>query len=301
MEAAKHEPVPVIAVAPPPQFVAIEKSYDLSPYKDMDIVEGENGIYALGKKLGSGAFGIVKRATNIKNKQTVAIKIIGIDDCNEREIQIMRVVKNLYCVSFIDCLETDESFYIVMEFCSQGDLFDAIEADILDEPRVQKAAYDTLKGLQYLHRSGICHRDIKPENILHYVGVDEKNNLVDNWKVADFGIATFFTEGKMIVGSTGTTQYKAPEMFPPAKYTKAVDLWAVGITIYVCLTGRFVWAGEADDEVLDSIQSYRIDYDNEFSSTAFSIILRLLDLNPETRMTIEEAFSHQWLTRHHKQ
>uniref|UniRef100_A0A6B2LF60 Protein kinase domain-containing protein n=1 Tax=Arcella intermedia TaxID=1963864 RepID=A0A6B2LF60_9EUKA len=247
--------------------------------------------------MGSGAFGVVKKATNIKTKDTVAVKIINIDDCNEREIQIMRIVKNRYCVSYIDSLETDESFYIVMEFCSQGDLFDAIEADTLNESAVKKAMLDTLRGLQYLHMNGIIHRDIKPENILHYYTCDATTNkVVDNWKIADFGIATFFTEGRYITSSTGTTQYKAPEMFPPARYTKSADLWAVGITAYVCLTGRFVWGGDSDEEVYESIRAYRIDYDNEFTPSAFAFILKLLDLNAETRMNIMESLNHSWFS-----
>jgi hypothetical protein len=272
---------------------------DMTQYRGMDIVYGEKSRYVLGPKLVSAAYGVVRRGLNIKTQMSVAVKIISIDYCNEREIQIMRLMKDIYTVSYIDCQETDDSFYIVMEFCAGGDLFDAIEADNLDESRVKCVTMDILLGLKYLHYLRVCHRDIKPENILRYHYRDLSGTEKEYWKIADFGVATFFSDDQPIITEpTGTLQYKAPEMFPPTHYTKAVDLWATGISIYVCLTGRFLWSGDREVEIEESIRTgslveYEQDY---FSFDAYLFMLRLLDRNPQHRITPDEALQHAWLS-----
>uniref|UniRef100_A0A6B2LEV1 non-specific serine/threonine protein kinase n=1 Tax=Arcella intermedia TaxID=1963864 RepID=A0A6B2LEV1_9EUKA len=211
-----------------------------------------------------------------------------------REIQILHLVENTSCVSFIESRETNESIYIVMEYVGGGDLLDAIlDAQGFTEPQSAKAVRDILRGLDYLHNTGICHRDMKPENILYHPELDV-------WKIADFGCATLFnTNSPYMTEFEGTIQYMAPEILVGDKYTKSVDIWATGVITYVSLSACFPWEGKTDAEVQESIMSYRIKfYSPEFdniSPDAIGFILRLLEMNTEKRITLEAALNHPWM------
>jgi len=275
---------------------------EIVEFADPNVVEGVLGKYALGDMLGEGGFAVVKRATNLQTKEKVAIKIIQkmiqVDAdalaLITREIQILHLVENETCVSFIESRETSENIYIVMEFVGGGDLLDAIlDAGGFDEPRAARAIHDILRGLDYLHSTGICHRDMKPENVLYHPEMDV-------WKIADFGCATLFTqEMPYMTDFEGTIQYMAPEILVGEKYTKSIDIWATGVITYVSLSACFPWEGKTDAEVQESIMSYKIKfYSPEFdnvSPDAIGFILRLLEMNTEKRITLEVAMSHPWM------
>jgi len=275
---------------------------EIVEFADPNVVEGLLGKYMLGDMLGEGGFAVVKRATNIQTKEKVAVKIIQKmiqADADAialitREIQILHLVENETCVSFVESRETSENIYIVMEFVGGGDLLDAIlDVGGFNETRAARAIHDILRGLDYLHNTGICHRDMKPENVLYHPEMNV-------WKIADFGCATLFTEqNPYMTDFEGTIQYMAPEILVGEKYTKSIDIWATGVITYVSLSACFPWEGKTDAEVQESIMSYKIKfYSPEFdnvSPDAIGFILRLLEMNTEKRITLEAAMSHPWM------
>jgi len=275
---------------------------EIVTFEDPNIVEGLLAKYLLGDMLGEGGFAVVKRATNIQTKEKVAIKIIQKmiqADADAialitREIQILHLVENTMCVSFVESRETNENIYIVMEFVGGGDLLDAIlDVGGFDEARAARAINDILRGLDYLHNTGICHRDMKPENVLFHPEMNV-------WKIADFGCATLFTEtNPYMTDFEGTIQYMAPEILVGEKYTKSIDIWATGVITYVSLSACFPWEGKTDAEVQESIMSYKIKfYSPEFdnvSPDAIGFILRLLEMNTDKRITLDAAMNHPWM------
>uniref|UniRef100_A0A6B2LFL2 Protein kinase domain-containing protein n=1 Tax=Arcella intermedia TaxID=1963864 RepID=A0A6B2LFL2_9EUKA len=241
--------------------------------------------------MGSGAFGFVSIGESLITDEEVAIKEIYPSQYAAIEIEIMSSLKFRYCVSCIDWKNNPDETYIVMEYCRGGDLFKAIDAEMLTEKRVKRVAKCVLLALEYLHSHYICHRDIKPENILCYETTYDNEEV---WKVTDFGLSCYFQPGTPIFGAVGTPHYKAPEIYPPSEYTEAVDLWSLGVTIYVALTAQFVWDGNTDAEIEASMRQGRLEYDQSLSFTAFEWIEQLLQPNPANRMTIPQALTHHW-------
>jgi len=276
---------------------------EIVQFKDPNVVEGIKNHYILGEMLGRGSFGVVKKAT-IKDSETeddsVAVKIIQKSmKVNEEthkqiisEIQILHLVVDKFCVSIIDSRQTPDAIYIVMEYCIR-DLFNAVCRDNISESNVKNAIKDLTHGLQYLHDIGICHRDIKPGNLLqHYDS--------NTWKIADFGISILFTPDNLLVsGNIGTPHYMAPEMFSQPQYTAAVDLWAAGVTCYFALSQKYPWDG-TEDEVKEQVTAYQgnLVFDEEFSdleAEAKDFLRKLLQPDPDRRLTAEEAIYHPWM------
>jgi len=269
-------------------------------FADPNIIEGVHSNYKLGDGIGEGGFSVVKKATDLKTKETVAVKIVKttVDEHSikliTREIEILHIIDSDHCVYVFESLQTKDSIYIIMEFLPSGDLLDEILAHVFDEPRTKGVIHDILLGLEYLHNTGICHRDIKPENILY-----EKERKI--WKIADFGCATWFDNTNPYMEDfEGTIQYMAPEILVGTKYTKVVDFWSTGVLAYVALSTIFPWEGTTDAEIQESIiknslKFFSPEFDN-VSHEATDFILRLIEPNTEKRMSIEEAFAHPWLS-----
>jgi len=259
-------------------------------------VVGSFSVYSVGDKLGGGAFGTVHLGKNEITDEKIAIKIINTPNLEQAEIEIMRCLNFRFCLSCIDYWVDKEFSYVIMEYCGGGDLFDALENGLIDEPRAKQAVKCTLIGLEYLHANSICHRDIKPENIMCTVNPTEKSSKNQIWKIIDFGLSINFTEKEPIMhGNVGTAQYKAPEVYPPSRYTTAIDLWSTGVTIYVALTGKFLWSGSNDEEVQESVLEHNVEYEQDFSFEAYNFIDSLLAPNPDSRLTIQQALEHPWL------
>jgi calcium-dependent protein kinase len=107
-----------------------------------------------------------------------------------------------------------------------------------------------LYGLSYLHRNNICHRDIKLDNFLLF-----KKNDVSLIKMIDFGIGELLTDQDHVMDSLiGTPEYVAPEIYS-AQYTLKCDIWAVGVAMYILLTGEYPFEAETDLERFENMQN----------------------------------------------
>ncbi|OSX78262.1 hypothetical protein BU14_0113s0007 [Porphyra umbilicalis] len=189
--------------------------------------------------------------------------------------------------------------HVVMEYMAGGELLDVLtEQERLSERNARHVIREVLRVVEWLHARGIVHRDIKPENIL----VDGRT-----WplrvKLTDFGLA------KDVGGASGaeacmhsycgTAYYLAPEALSPAGYGPAVDLWAVGVVLYVLLSGHFPFFGDTAGEF-----AARLDAGLRFpaadwaavSEGARSLIAALLRADPAERLTARQALRHPWLS-----
>ncbi|KAK9704130.1 serine/threonine protein kinase, variant 2 [Basidiobolus ranarum] len=203
-----------------------------------------NEKYFIGATLGQGNFAEVKVATERSTGKKFAVKIINklrfrhkpkLNEALQREIAILMAIKHPCIISTHGVYDEQDFLYIILELVDGGELFDLIQKkQRFSEPEARFIFYQLFQAIKYLHDRGITHRDMKPENIL----LDSKGPL--RVKVSDFGLAKIVGEASFIQTLCGTPNYVAPEVLQlpqHRQYSKGVDLWSLGVILYICLCG----------------------------------------------------------------
>ena len=260
--------------------------------------------YKIQKIIGKGAFGVVYKAFELYSGHIVAIKKIPVDEHNKKhvikEIELLKKLEHPNIVKYYNYLKEDENIYIIMEYLEGGTLKHYIQenSENINEDIARKIIKQLLSALSYLHYScDICHRDIKPENIMF----TEKNNI-DCIKLLDFGLSLDAFESKMRNKNCGTLTYMAPEQISNFRYSKGVDVWSVGIVLYMLLNkgkNPFYNKGDTVNVLIENINNKNIEFDLEkcpISEFGRHLIFKLLDKNPSYRYTVRLALAHPWIT-----
>ena len=185
--------------------------------------------YSLADEIGRGASGIVYRALNLQTGGMVAIKKVALrgeskDQLQllQREIDLLKLLKNPYIVEYRESFNTSDTLYIVMELIENGSLATIIKKyGRLHEKLVSIYILQVLEGLNFLHEQGVVHRDIKGANILISTG--------GQVKLADFGVSTSQQAEALYNTVIGTPHWMAPELISGAGYDAHADIWSVGI------------------------------------------------------------------------
>ncbi|KAI9106815.1 hypothetical protein K1719_022343 [Acacia pycnantha] len=258
------------------------------------------GKYEIGRTIGEGTYAKVKFAQNTETGESVAMKVLDrstiikhkMVDQIKREISIMKLVRHPYVVRLYEVLASRTKIYIILEFVTGGELFDKIvHHGRIGEAESRKYFQQLIDGVDFCHSMGVYHRDLKPENLL----LDSQGNI----KISDFGLSALPEQGVSILRTTcGTPNYVAPEVLSHKGYNGAMaDVWSCGVILYVLLAGYLPF----DELDLPTLYS-KID-GAEFSSPAWfpvgakSLIRRILDPNPDTRITIEQIRNDEWFKK----
>ena len=261
--------------------------------------------YKIIKVIGKGAFGIVYKAFELCSGRRVAIKQIKIDTENKnlvlKEIEVLKKVEHQNIVQYFNFLKEDNYIFIIMEFLEGGTLKEYIQEnkDNITEEIASEIIKQILNALSYLHYScDVCHRDVKPENIMF----SEKNNI-SSLKLLDFGLSSDSFESKLRMQNCGTLTYMAPEQISGVVYSKAVDIWSVGIILYMLLNkgkNAFYEKGDTAKFIIDKINNKEISFDLDkcpISPIGRHLIYKLLDKNPSYRYSARLALNHPWITK----
>jgi len=213
----------------------------------------------------------------------------------EREIDIMKKLQHPNIIQLMEVIDTADTLFLVLEFASGGELFDAIvDKGSYSEAEAAKIIHQILDAVLYLHNHGIAHRDLKPENLL----LLKNENGEEIIKIADFGLSKDFGE-EQLQTSVGTPDYVAPEVLMGEPYDIAVDIWSIGVISYVLLCGFPPFYGDSQKELFENIMDGRYDFPapewTEVSKEAKNFIQRILLVDPEKRYTAEEALADEWL------
>lgn len=217
------------------------------------------GKYEIIRTLGQGAMGEVYLAHHPAIGREVAIKTIlqsaakgeDAEDRFRREATAAGKLNHPNLVTIFDFDKDEDVLYLVMEFVKGDDLADLIEKKSLNQSQFLEILAQVCDGLSYAHRAGIIHRDIKPANVR--VIQDGKRILA---KVMDFGIARIEDSNMTATGIVmGTVSYMAPEYIRNGKASPQSDLFAVGVMLYECLSGRKPFAGDNTTTILFKIVS----------------------------------------------
>ena len=266
-----------------------------------------NDKYIIGKKIGAGSYGTVYEATNIVFKSKVAMKMI-IKQENmkptfiKNEIDILKKLSHPNIVRIYEFYESTNCFYLINEFCDQGELYNYINNSLLNEQQLSIIFYQVFSGLCYLHENNILHRDIKPENILISKKEQDLNTKEEYFwiKIIDFGTAKIFEKGEREKKIVGSAYYIAPEVLDQ-NYNEKCDTWSVGVILYMFLVGRAPFDGYNNEEIINSIRTKNYDENNpkllEHSAEVRDLINNLLDKNTEKRFSAKEALNHGWFKK----
>ncbi|XP_062588155.1 serine/threonine-protein kinase D3-like isoform X1 [Saccostrea cucullata] len=251
--------------------------------------------------LGSGQFGIVYGGKHRKTNREVAIKVIDkLRFPTKQEAQLkneVSILQNLHhpgVVNLEKMFETPERIFVVMEK-QKGDMLEMI----LSSPRGRLSERVTkflisqiLMALKHLHSKHIVHCDLKPENVLL-----SSETAFPQVKLCDFGFARIIGEKSFRRSVVGTPAYLAPEVLKSKGYNRSLDMWSVGVVIYVSLSGTFPF--NEDEEISDQIQNASFMYPatpwKEISQEAIDLISNLLQVKMRKRFTVDKSLSHVWL------
>ncbi|XBH92370.1 hypothetical protein VPH35_083509 [Triticum aestivum] len=260
------------------------------------------GKYELGRMLGQGSFAKVYYARDLRDGQSVAIKVIdkarlrqtdGMVEQLRREISVMRMVRHPNVVGIREVLASRQRVFVVMEYARGGELFAKVARGRLTEDAARKYFQQLVAAVAFCHSRGVAHRDLKPENLL----LDEEGRL----KVTDFGLAALpeqLRHDGLLHTQCGTPAYVAPEVLRKRGYDGArADMWSCGVVLYVLLCGFLPFQHDNYVKMYQKIFKGEYQMPPWVSGEARRLIGRLLAVDPAKRISIPEIMLTPWFKR----
>jgi protein-serine/threonine kinase len=205
------------------------------------------------------------------------------------EISILEKCKHPNIVRLYEIFESEKHMLYVSELWVGGDLLTYVrKRRRLKESLAKYLFLQIIDGLRYMHSKGIVHRDVKLDNIL----LDETGKL----KICDFGVSRFTKTGQIMTEQCGTPAYIAPEILKGRGYSGfGVDVWSAGVVLYAMLYGSVPFKGNGIQEMHPYILAGQYTLGNEASDTAKDLIRKILTVDHEARITIDQILEHEWM------
>lgn len=256
--------------------------------------------YKRREELGRGGFAAVYRVQESETGQDFAIKVINKSKYTKPksieklkgEISIQSSLNHPNVLRSFGHYEDSRYHYILLEYCPGKSVRDMVRGSRrLPEKKVVEITKDILSGVCYLHDNRIIHRDLKLENYL--VGADGKI------KVADFGLSAkldYDDEKKFTV--CGTPNYLCPEILRSKGHSYEVDVWAIGVSVYVMLFGKQPFDCIKTKLLYEHIKNgnYVIPIEPQVSKNAKEFIKSTLQINPNLRPSVQQLLCHPFIT-----
>jgi [calcium/calmodulin-dependent protein kinase] kinase len=287
----------------------VEETYDVEKKieKDRELINQ----YQVESIIGKGQQSIVKKVIDINDNKEYAMKVIkkkkfiknirsneNINDKIESEIAILHKITDFpHCVRLFEVLYNDinEEVMLILEYCSGGHLIDLNKKYKFDYEKTWRTFRQLIIAIEYLHSNDIIHLDIKPANIL----LDENNNV----KITDFGVSQILTKGSdLIIKANGTPAFYSPELCHPKSKNikgKPIDIWALGVTLYCMVYGKLPYSGPIVKMFIDIIHK-PVEIKLLDNPLLENLLFRLLEKDPNKRITIDELKKHKWITNNGK-
>ncbi|XP_053178384.1 calcium/calmodulin-dependent protein kinase type IV [Scomber japonicus] len=256
-------------------------------------------VYNLSTELGRGATSIVYRCEEKNTQKLFAVKVLKktIDKKIVRtEIGVLLRLSHPNIIQLKEIFETDTDIALVLELVTGGELFDRIvERGYYSERDAAHVIKQILEAVAYLHENGVVHRDLKPENLLY-----ADLSLDAPLKIADFGLSKIIDDQVTMKTVCGTPGYCAPEILRGNAYGPEVDMWSVGVILYILLCGFEPFFDARGDQYMYS-RILNCDYEfvspwwDEVSLNAKDLVSKLIVLDPQKRLSVLEALQHPWV------
>ncbi|XP_030602032.1 calcium/calmodulin-dependent protein kinase kinase 1 isoform X2 [Archocentrus centrarchus] len=284
--------------------------------------------YKLKSEIGKGSYGVVKLAYNEDDDKHYAMKVVSkkklMKQCGfprrppprgpkaalgeqpkilgplERvyqEIAILKKLDHINIVKLVEVLDdpSEDNLHMVFELMRKGPVMEVPTDNPFSEEQARLYFRDVILGIEYLHYQKIVHRDIKPSNLL--LGDD------GHVKIADFGVSNQFEGNDALLSSTaGTPAFMAPETLSDKRKSfsgKALDVWAMGVTLYCFIFGKCPFIDEYILALHNKIRTKPVEFPEtpKIREELQNLILRMLDKNPDTRITLPEIKMDPWVTQ----
>uniref|UniRef100_A0A3P8YZ16 Protein kinase domain-containing protein n=1 Tax=Esox lucius TaxID=8010 RepID=A0A3P8YZ16_ESOLU len=220
-------------------------------------------------------------------------KVLGPLERVYQEIAILKKLDHLNIVKLVEVSRQPTS--VLFDLMPKGPVMEVPTDSPFTEEQTRRYFRDIVLGIEYLHYQKIVHRDIKPSNLL--LGDD------GHVKIADFGVSNQFEGNDALLSSTaGTPAFMAPETLSDVRQSfsgKALDVWAMGVTLYCFAFGKCPFIDEYILVLHNKIRTKCVEFPEspEISEELKNLILKMLDKNPDTRITVPEIKLDPWVTQ----
>ncbi|KAF1806345.1 kinase-like domain-containing protein [Mucor lusitanicus] len=281
------------------------------------------GNYTLQQSIGKGSMGKVKLATHNVTGEKIAIKIvpranlqilnapnhhtngksiqqIAKEKAREenrevrtiREAHIMMLLKHPNIVGMKDLVLQGPYFYILMDYVNGGQLLHYIvKRQRLSDRRTRQFSRQIVSALDYLHRNSIVHRDLKIENIM----IDKSGRHI---KIIDFGLSNLFCPERQLTTYCGSLYFAAPELLKATPYSgPEVDVWSLGVVIYVMATGSVPFDDKSMPGLHDKIKRGQVTYPAHLSDECKNLLSRIFVTEPSQRIIMTDIIHHPWMNK----
>jgi serine/threonine protein kinase len=208
----------------------------------------------------------------------------------EQELRLLPTLNHRHIVRFEEIVFEPEVIYLVMEYCSKGDLFTRIATQgPLREGSARDLFRQICEAVEYIHSRDISHRDLKPENIL----LSSDGEV----KLADFGLCHSTSSRRLLITPCGSPLYAPPEIISAREYDgKSADVWSLGICLYVMVTGVLPWTDDNQVELFRQICHLDIDIPEWLSSPLQTLVSQMLAREPTLRPSVRNVLDAEWVT-----
>lgn len=255
------------------------------------------------RKLGSGAFSVVKEGSHKETGESYAIKVVTKSKLTPEdeialkdEIQVLQELKHPNIIRLYDFFDEKQYYYLVTEKMMGGELFDRIvQKSYYNEKEARDVCKILFEALNYCHERQIAHRDLKPENLL--LQSTENDSKI---KIADFGFAKKCPKPNSLTTQCGTPGYVAPEILEGVPYDTQADMWSLGVIVYILLGGYPPFIEQNQRELFRKIRhgqyKFHDEYWSQVSTDAKNLIRTLLTVSPKDRKSAKKVLTDdKWM------
>lgn len=264
--------------------------------------------YEMLNLLGSGTYSTVHKGIDKRTREVVAIKVMerkrilkgkmSIDNLIQ-EIELLKKLQHKFIVKMEDFCWDAQNIYIIMELCEVSLSSFIKKRQRLSESTCRIFVRMLAEAMKYLRANNVSHFDLKPQNLL-LTRPNSSSTFV--LKICDFGFAQHLSMDEENSTVKGSPLYMAPEIILHRKYDPRADLWSIGVILYECLFGKAPYSSRSIEELMDkvkSLQKIEIPSNAKISPECEDLLTRLLQHDPNNRITFEEFFNHDFVDLKH--